>query len=306
MKILLTADWHIRGDRPRCRIDEDWIESQRQDIQAVVDIARREKVDEAWVLGDLFHQPRAATEAVNMVLVGLKDLRDACPVYILPGNHDLPYHDYGNLEQSSLGIVLKSFPELRTRDEGEGYDSRGFTLTAAPFSLDPVDPRTDVWATHQLVFENSETKPPMAQGKIAQDLLDEAPGVHVVVTGDYHRGYVYTGSDGRRVITPGCLNIQAADMDDYKPRVYIWDTATDQVTPHYLPSNSAVVVTDYLAAKKERDERMDKCLEVATAAASVTLSFTDNLKAAAEGPGTAPGVKGIIDEVLDHLNKDRR
>lgn len=301
MKILLTADWHIRGDRPRCRIDEDWIESQRQDIQAVVDIARREKVDEAWVLGDLFHQPRAATEAVNMVLVGLKDLRDVCPVYILPGNHDLPYHDYGNLEQSSLGIVLKSFPELQTRE-----DPRGFTLTAAPFGLDPVDPHADVWATHQLTFENDDTKPPMAGGKIAQDLLDEAPGVQVVVTGDYHRGYIYTGADGRRVITPGCLNIQAADMAEYNPRVYIWDTATAQVTPHYLPSNSVSIVTDYLAAEKERDERMDRCLEVATAAASVTLSFTDNLKAAAEGPGTAPGVKGIIDEILDHLNKDRR
>ena len=301
MKILLTADWHIRGDRPRCRIDEDWIESQRQDIQAVVDIARREKVDETWVLGDLFHQPRAATEAVNMVLVGLKDLREVCPVYILPGNHDLPYHDYGNLEQSSLGIVLKSFPELQTREEPSGL-----MLAAAPFGLDPVDPHADVWATHQLTFESADTKPPMAGGKIAQDLLDEAPNVHVVVTGDYHRGYVYTGADGRRVITPGCLNIQAADMDDYRPRVSIWDTATAQVTPHYLPLNSAAVVTDYLAAEKERDERMDRCLEVATAAASVTLSFTDNLKAAAEEPETAPGVKGIINEVLDHLNKDRR
>ena len=301
MKILLTADWHIRGDRPRCRIDEDWIESQRQDIQAVVDIARREKVDEAWVLGDLFHQPRAATEAVNMVLVGLKDLREVCPVYILPGNHDLPYHDYGNLEQSSLGIVLKSFPELRTREE-----PRGLTLAAAPFGRDPIDPHADVWATHQLTFENDETKPPMAGGKIAQDLLDEAPGVQVVVTGDYHRGYVYTGADGRRVITPGCLNIQAADMDDYRPRVYIWDTATDQVDAHYLPINSVAIVTDYLAAEKARDERMDRCLDVATAAASVALSFTDNLKAAAEGPGVSPGVKGIINEILDHLNKDRR
>lgn len=306
MKILLTADWHIRGDRPRCRIDDDWIESQRQDIQAVLNIARSEKVDETWILGDLFHQPRAATEAVNMALAGLKNLQEVCPVYVLPGNHDLPYHDYGNLEQSSLGIVLKSFPELCTSDPEEARDSRGFTLTAAPFGLDPIDPHTDVWATHQLTFENEATKPPMAGGKIAQDLLDEAPGVQVVITGDYHRGYVYTGVDGRRVITPGCLNIQAADMDDYRPRVYIWDTATAQVHPQYLPLNSDVVVTDYLAAEKERDERMDKCLEVATSAASVTLSFTDNLKAAAEEPGTSPGVKGIINEVLDHLNKDRR
>lgn len=46
MKILLTADWHIRGDRPRCRIDDDWIGAQRRDIQEVHNIADREECDE--------------------------------------------------------------------------------------------------------------------------------------------------------------------------------------------------------------------------------------------------------------------
>ena len=86
MKILLTADWHIRGDRPRCRVDKDWIESQRQDIAAVRKIADVNSVDEVWILGDLFHQPRCATEAVVMVLDELKKFN--CQVRILPGNHE--------------------------------------------------------------------------------------------------------------------------------------------------------------------------------------------------------------------------
>ena len=35
MKILITADWHVRGERPLCRTDEDWIESQRKTISEI-------------------------------------------------------------------------------------------------------------------------------------------------------------------------------------------------------------------------------------------------------------------------------
>ena len=29
MKLIVTADWHLRATRPRCRTDENWIETQR-------------------------------------------------------------------------------------------------------------------------------------------------------------------------------------------------------------------------------------------------------------------------------------
>ena len=35
MKILITADWHIKGERPICRMEEDWLESQRQTIEEI-------------------------------------------------------------------------------------------------------------------------------------------------------------------------------------------------------------------------------------------------------------------------------
>ena len=36
MKILITADWHIKGERPICRMEEDWLESQRQTIEEIM------------------------------------------------------------------------------------------------------------------------------------------------------------------------------------------------------------------------------------------------------------------------------
>lgn len=305
MRVLLTADWHIRGDRPRCRVDEDWIGSQRQDIAAVRNIADVNNVDEVWILGDLFHQPRCATEAVVMVLDELKRFR--VPVYVLPGNHDLPFHDYQNLDRCSLGIVLKSFPELHTLDEGDGYDSRGLTLVANPFGMDPESPICDVWATHRLVFKDDKSRPMKDLGQTAQELLDAAPNVGaMIVTGDYHHGYVHTGPDNRRVVTPGCLNIQVADMADYRPRVYIWDTMDGSVSPKYIGKEPAAnVVTDYLEVEKMRDDRMEKVLQVVGSSEGVSLSFMDNLEKVVQG-GDFPQAAGVYKELVDRMNKDRQ
>ena len=306
MKILVTADWHVRGEAPRCRTDEDWISSQREDIQHVWDIARDRDVNEIWILGDLFHQPRCSTEAVNMLLGALKTA--PAPVYILPGNHDLPFHAYAHLESSSLGIVLKTYPELTDRIFPDGLGQ----IRAWPFGLEPEYLQNAlagarIWATHQLTFEAEKDRPIEGVGKTAQELLDEAPpSVNLVLTGDYHHGYCYEEpGTGRKVLTPGCLNIQAADMKDYQPKVWVLELTPDSsnVIPIDLPAHRECIADGYLEAEKEREARMEKCLASAAATDAVSLDFSANLeKAAAALP---EGPRGIIQEIQDHLNKDR-
>ena len=302
MKILITADWHIRGDRPRCRVDEDWLETQRRDIRAVKAIAQDEDVREVWILGDLFHQPRVSTEALNMTLSELLDIRQERLVRILPGNHDLPYHDYGNLECSSIGVVLKSFAELGTGP----VDS--LNVYAVPFGMEDEGSQefkdADIWVTHQLTFPDDEARPIKGVGVTAQELLDKFPG-RLILTGDYHNGYVHTSREGRQVGTPGCLNIQAADLSDYFPQVLILDTDTLTITTRALPQRAELVVTDYLVAEKERDERMEKVLQVVGDGSTVSLSFRDNL----ENTINSQEFKAAVDvypELLDKLNKDRQ
>lgn len=337
-KVLLTADWHIRGDRPRCRTDEDWLESQRRDIRNVAAVAREKGCAFAFILGDLFHQARVSTEAVNMALAELKALEEGLEktsfgepgrVFILPGNHDLPYHDYGNLEQSSLGIVLKMFRELHTPTPEDPWRSACYSrIYAMPFGMDePGNPEhvegRSVWATHQLTFPDRASIPPGAVGRTAQELVDAAPWARIIMTGDYHHGYLdtYERADGSkcRVVTPGCLNIQAADMAEYRPRVYVWDVDTDAIERVYLPVDTEHVRTDYLEAEEEREDRMEEFAGMVGTAAGVSLSFRDNLAKALDGmepPDATPGdfsgpdeyldaVKGKVLEIVDKLTRDR-
>jgi len=279
MKILLTADWHIRGDAPICRADRDWIESQCVDIKNVHDIFVREECDEMWIMGDLFHRAICSTETVNALLNALQ-LWSREQIYILPGNHDLPYHSYDNIDGSSLGIVLKYYKELKS-----DIYSGTCHLYTAPFGLD--DPQRDVailekmdmnvWVTHRLTFPNNEARPIADCGCIAQDLLDMAPTIPLVLTGDYHHGYLYTAPDGRRVCTPGCLNIQAVDMAGYRPGVFVWDTNTGKITRHELPENASITDT-YIVQSKQKDERLEECVARIRDTEQVSFDFEENLE----------------------------
>lgn len=316
MKILVTADWHIRGDRPRCRIDENWLETQRQDIRAVREVARKHRVDAVWILGDLFHQPRCATEAVNMTLSALGELREVCPVRILAGNHDLPYHDFKNLDACSLGIVYHAgHCPLDYRGTGSEYKynetrtTRGEWLDvyAAPFGEDRAEEldalKPAIWTVHVLTFPSDKDRPAKDVGVTADELLDAAPSARVILTGDYHHGYMVTRQDGRKVITPGCLNIQVADMADYRPRVYILDTDTLDAEPVYLEGHAGDIVTDYLVEQQERDERMEKVLEVVGDGVA-SLDFMGNLDREID-TGNYPKARKMFPWLKDTLNKDR-
>ena len=35
MKGIITADWHLRATRPQCRIDEDWILTQKNALNQI-------------------------------------------------------------------------------------------------------------------------------------------------------------------------------------------------------------------------------------------------------------------------------
>lgn len=55
MKIISCSDIHIRPDRPRCRTDNDWDETQRLMIRNIVSIANKYNVS-LCIVGDLFNK----------------------------------------------------------------------------------------------------------------------------------------------------------------------------------------------------------------------------------------------------------
>lgn len=294
--MLITADWHLRGERPRCRTDADWMESQRESVREIVDLANEHKA-ELVIVGDVFHHARVSTETLELAVSELK--RCEFPVAILAGNHDLPYHSWDLRQQSSIGVLLHYFEDLSTVD---GID-------AAPFGLD--DPKGHPVAfTHQLVFPDDAARPFPDVGIIAEDLAEQFPRAQWIFTGDYHHAFIRRISTGALVANPGCINIQAADMADYQPVVYLVDAAhgsgESRITEIPLTKHGREFVTqEHLVAAAERDERLESFLELVRDRGGVSLNFRETLEARAALPEVPDAVRGIVVEVIHDLQEEK-
>lgn len=285
MKILITADWHVRGERPLCRTDEDWIESQRKTIVQIREAFFHNGCEQIWILGDIFDAPRCATAAVNMLIGELKKFPQNS-VKILCGNHDLKDHNYNNLEECSIGTLKKIFGDVPDVIANDGIGS--MSVSAKPFALDDLQSNADVICTHQLTFPNEKARPMPGCGVLAQDLLDRWANAEIIFTGDYHNGYIYKEDwdtlPGRYVVTPGCINIQKADELDYEPFVVVWDTKSNiddyNFCKVYLDPQREFCTRDHIEAREQKEAQLAEVVETIKGGSEITLDFDSNLEAA--------------------------
>lgn len=285
MKILITADWHVRGERPLCRTDIDWIESQRKTIAQIREAFFHNGCEQIWILGDIFDAPRCATAAVNMLIGELKKFPQNS-VKILCGNHDLKDHNYNNLEECSIGTLKKIFEDVPDVVANDGIGS--MSVSAKPFALDDLQSNADVICTHQLTFPNEKARPMPGCGVLAQDLLDRWANAELIFTGDYHHGYIYKEDwdtlPGRYVVTPGCINIQKVDELDYEPFVIVWDTKSNiddyNFCKVYLDPQREFCTRDHIEAREQKEAQLAEVVETIKGGTEITLDFDSNLSAA--------------------------
>lgn len=303
MRCLLTADWHLRGDAPICRVDPDnWLEEQKQSVEQLYPIVEEEHCDEVWILGDLFHRARTSTEATVQALNLLRGFGKT-PVRVLVGNHDMLAHSYSNVDKSTIGTIfaLDNVTELRSSswiDIVDGQKCRT-VLSAYPFGTEPEEiPDCDIWVLHDLVFPDNDARPIPDIGVIAEDLIKRT-NARIVATGDYHHGYIREFK-GAKVVTCGCLNIQASDMADYKPRVYILDTSDLSIKEVPLKKFGKV----HPDPKRESRQSLETYMEGLQAFEVPHLDFIANVEEAMSKENDK-AVRDETQKVLDAYNPDK-
>lgn len=283
MKVLITADWHIKGERPICRLDDDWIASQRKTISEIREAFSKFGCDQMWILGDLFDAPRCSTEAVNMLVEELLKFPEGS-VMVLCGNHDLKDHNYDNLNVCSIGTIKQIFGDIP--DEVQGDICR-LTVSARPFGMDDYDSTASIVCTHQLTFPDDKTRG-IFGGATAEELLERWPQAKFIFTGDYHHGFIYKkvpdiiqNDEGhaRFVITPGCINIQKADELDYEPMVVVLDFDEFGIQPVYLDPQAENCTRDHIEAREHKEEEFERVVETIKGNVDISLDFDSNLEA---------------------------
>lgn len=269
-KFILSADWHLVQTCPVARLDPSWLETQRQAIRFLVSQAVKHSCPLVAV-GDLFDHPKVGTEVVNMVLEELNTLRSqGQEFYLIAGNHDLEGNLATNAPKCSVGTLLNIFPRIPNIPG----------VQSAPHFGEDIDPDAPIVFTHQLVFKDESTRPPMAKGLTASDLLAKYPGAQWIFTGDHHSAWTYTES-GRTVVNPGCMIVHnAGDIGHNGKCVLIDLDSTDApVTWIHIPDDPEMLTRDHLDTKAAKVDRLSGFMERVKEAGGHTLTFKDKLEA---------------------------
>lgn len=287
MQFILTADWHLRNDVPICRSEtqEEWLDYQFDIVEQIFKLAKARALP-IYHIGDLFHRSQPYFGVIgrlnNLYNSKYKDVG----FYKIAGNHDLPYHNFDNVLNS--GWYLAPGIDLKTKFNGASHFGQKHNIDKFIF-------------THQLVFPNEKSRPPMATGKTAEELLDEFTKADFIFTGDYHKDFHFE-KNGRHVINPGCIIRQSINEEKYITKIYFINTDSDPVFSIYDLNDSKSLISNHIEQNKKRDDRIEAFIEVVASSKKVSLSYQNNLETKLKQKGISNGVKRVVIEIQEELN----
>ena len=296
MKLIITADWHLRATRPRCRIDNDWLETQRMALAKVMKVAI-DKKSPVLVVGDIFHSNSDTSFECIQLVQQMADKLGG--LYILAGNHDLPYHSSENLDKSAIGVLLNSNNVHLIKDYLTKWNLEQeypYIISAGNFD-EKDDERAEIVFKHVLTIP-SEDKPDFVDCETPESLLEKFPNAKWIFTGDYHHNFHYE-KKGRHVVNSGCLLRQASDMKDYQCGVYFVDT--DENIVEFIPiiDNEDLIDDSYILQETERNERIESFVDKLKKTKGVSLDFIDNVQNEMKHNKFEPELKEVVEELLE-------
>lgn len=285
MRYLVTADWHLRASRPRCRKDDDWIDTQRQALSQIVQIAKREGVGCIVVAGDIFD---SANEPYEIVCLAQNFARECAGLEIvvrtIAGNHDLPYHSLANVSKSAYGVFANSL----------GVSSRAYGFF--DFGTEK-DCDASVVALHTLTVPDKEIF--VGDYETPLSLAKKYPYAKFIFVGDNHKQFIER-VEKIVVVNSGCLVRQKYSEKDYVPRVVVVNTETGLAhTCKIDDAGDENIVDDYAVEEKKRDERIDAFAEKIAGSAADTLDFVLNVKTKIANEKIEASTEKIILEAID-------
>ena len=270
MKILVSADWHLRSTVPSCLdySQSEWIEIQKSALNRVLEIAKENKCDVIFCDGDVFHsEPTASFEVVQIA----QDFAISClnmniSFYTIAGNHDEIGHNSQNLSKGVMGVFLKSHG-VNTMEKGVSNLFCGCNFNDEDYS------DYYIIVKHILTMLSNE-KPDYIECETPESLLKKYPHAGWILLGDYHRHFEFH-LNNRHVINPGCLTVQAADFEGYQPGVYVIDT--EKNTTEFVSIGIEYQFNRNNQTKKEIDQNIENFVNHIKKE-EVTLDYVNSLK----------------------------
>ena len=134
--ILTANDIHISDVNPRSRLD-NFKESILEKIEQIRTASIKLKADAFIIAGDLFNikNPARNSHELNRELTDLfRSFK--CPVFMIPGNHDMTGNNLESLKKQPLGVLFASETLINLTENQITKKGKKISLIGVPYTED--------------------------------------------------------------------------------------------------------------------------------------------------------------------------
>ena len=223
-----TSDIHMSLRAPAARAEQDnWLEVQDKRLRELYDIARSNGRCPILVAGDLLHQWNSPAELVNWFI--RKKPADV-DIYAVPGNHDLPYHDYAEISRSAYWTLVEAgaIKNLAPGDPVKVITAGGMRTVLHGFPCgfklwkcqdEKQDDVLHIAVVHQYIWKSAETAHAAAEleDKIGK-FVKRTTTYDFTVFGDNH---ITFSAPAYGIVNCGTLLRRRAEEKAYHPSAYL-------------------------------------------------------------------------------------
>jgi DNA repair exonuclease SbcCD nuclease subunit len=235
--LIMTSDWHMSHRPPiaRSHPDQHWYSVMFEYIQQIKNLSTLLQAP-IVVAGDVLNHWTEPAELVNFLIEHMPH------VYGIPGQHDLPNHNYADIKRSpywtlvQAGKISHIDPDkprcISTRKKHRGLVLHGFPWNRPLLPLALSDDRAHVAIAHKYIWMGEHKHEGADAQTKASKLFGILKGYTAAAFGDNHKGFIIESSSCP-IINCGTLIRRFTDEVGYHPGVgLLWNDG--KITRYHL------------------------------------------------------------------------
>lgn len=217
---VLCSDLHLSHTKPPCRAEDDWYAVMARYLRQLKGVAEKHDVP-IICAGDVFDKWLSPPELINFAIAHLPIM------YAIPGQHDLPNHNYQEIERSAYWTLVRT-GNLKPLIPGTTllpHDSPQLAISAFPWGFD-IGPTKDPEPTkhvqlavvHKYIWIKGKSYPDAPATQRLRAYEEQLTGYDAAVFGDNHLSFLTTCGECN-VLNNGGFIRRKSDEIEYEPSI---------------------------------------------------------------------------------------
>jgi DNA repair exonuclease SbcCD nuclease subunit len=300
--LVTVSDLHLSHEAPRSRAEkgEEWYGVMKNYLLQLRKIASDHEAPVVYA-GDIFNTWREPSGLVNFAIDYLP------PGYAIPGQHDLPYHLYEDLDKSPYQTLCHAQVIMNLRPGKPEVVSSNLMLHGFPWGEEVQPPikkhkgARHVAVIHAYCWSPGNSYPNAPKPAAAGNWYARLHGYDVAVVGDNHKGFVWESVPPTlRILNNGSFIRRNSDEKDYQPCVgLVYSDGTVERVPLDCSKDKWADLPEEPKPRNDSEILMKEFTDFLKEKGRTRIDFTEALIRSLDLPTLGSAAKKMILEALE-------